>query len=286
MIKSILCTVDGSPSGNSALRVAVSLAGITNSTLYGLYVINQDRFLKIDATSSLVGSLTGQPPIPTLREPNELLHVEEEVEKEQEELMLAFRNACQSGGIPGTFVARVGKPGEVIAQLARSVDLLVMGNCGKHKGVQYAEQGETVSSVLHNSTRPVFVVPERAQGSSTMMIAYDGSPAAERALRLGAEFARIIEISEIHLLTAVSSLEESKGIQQTALDYLVAYEIEVFPVVAPGKAEEVIVEYASRIDPSVVVLGAYGSGAIHETVFGSTTDHVLHEVESALLFTA
>lgn len=286
MIKSILVTLDGSESSKTALRVAVGLADITQSDLKGLFVVNQERFMSVPVSSVLVATVTGQAPIPMLRSAQEVIQVEEKVSLEGDEIETDFKEACKTARVDCKFISELGDPDEIIAHYARTVDLVVMGNSGKHEGLSFPYKGQTISGLLHLVTRPILIVPEVDQGGASIVIAYDGSPPAERALRLGAEFSQIMQISEVHLLTVIEDSQEETKIQSPAIQYLRNYDLDVREAIVRGDAGEVIDEYVSRVEPAMLVMGAYGAGALAETIYGSTTDFLLGRAQCALLTTS
>ena len=162
----------------------------------------------------------------------------------------------------------------------------MLGNSGEHEGVKFKAQGVTAEGLLRRTTRPVLVVPHDAMGESKIVIAYDGSLAADRALRAAAELAEVTDMSEAHLITVTDNTEEAHLIQAPAVDYLHAYDLEVIPVVLTGKPAEVIAKYAKDIDATILALGAFGSNRLKESIFGSTTVAMLKNADCAVLLIA
>ncbi len=287
MIKRILVPIDGSPSADSALQVASSIAGITGADLLGLFVEDEARFVKAPPMVLAVAeNLTGEAISPLPMEPDELISEMEKADSEADRVERFFHERCGESDVNGRFIRKVGDPAEVIVDVSRAVDFVVLGNSGEHEGVKFKAKGVTAEGLLRRTTRPVLVVPHDAEGESRIVIAYDGSLAADRALRAAAELAEVTDMSEAHLITVTDNKEEAHLIQAPAVDYLHAYDLEVIPVVLPGKAADVIAQYAKDIDATILALGAFGSNRLKESIFGSTTSAMLKNADCAVLLVA
>lgn len=286
MIRSILVPVDGSPSSKSALNITCSIACLIDARVLGLFVQDADRFKHLPFASALAASVGAQPAIEAPLPPDKLLEEEEHVEEESLELHQAFQAQCDQAKVRGKFLCRRGMPAEEITAMARTVDLLVIGNSGKHAGVEYKESGLTTNAVLHNTTRPVLVVPEEPAGESRLVIAYDGSAAAERVLRAAAEAATIAKLGEVHILTVGDDVEKARSVQRSAVLYLSNYEFSVVPALFRGEPNQVIADYVEDVDASILALGAFGSSRLRERIFGSTTLTALKQPNIAVLLSA
>ncbi len=276
MIHRVLVAFDGSPASESALSIACSISGLTASELIGLFVEDSARFFQETFGMSLIQKLAGEMTTPTPLPPEQIAEVERVIEEESSGLALRFKDYCEKSRVVGRFLSIKGNPEEVIAECARSVDFVVIGSCGEcslNLGSEHSVT--TINSLLRNTSRPVLVVPEEALGESRLVIAYDGSLAAERTLRAAAEFAETSELETVHLITISSSNESGAELQRPAVEYLKAYDIEVVPVILTGKPAEEIIKYAEKVDASVVALGAFGSNRIKEALFGSVTTEIL-----------
>lgn len=283
MIRSILIPFDGSPASFTALSIACSISGIEKAALCGLFVEDEKRFSDLSLATAIAENLSGAPIVPQPLPPEEMLEVEEEVAREGSLLESEFRRVCEESEVEGSFSRRRGEPAEVIVDDAKRVDLVVIGKSGFATEKQPQTVSSTIEHLLRSTARPVLVVPDDAIGQSSIVIAYDGSRAAERALMIGAALAEICEIEEVHLISVGSKQSSLAELQQPAIEYLSHYPLKVVPVCREGKAAEVIAEYSQHCDASMIVLGAFGSNRFKELVFGSTTKQVLEHQETAVL---
>lgn len=283
MIKRILVPYDDSESANAALSIAISVSTVTRAELVGLYVENQARFVHYSLPLVIAGTLTGDPVAAGQLDPEAMSVEEEKVFTEETAVREHFLTECRNAGVECSFEITRGDPAEKVVDYARSVDFVIMGNIGRHATLEPDSKGLTVQGVLGNVSRPVLIVPVDAQGESRVVIAYDGSEASERALRTGAEFADLTRLEEVHLVTVNSNRDEGELLQHQAIKYLGGYAFRAVPVILSGRADETIATYASKIDASVVALGAFGTNRLMSRLFGSTAQHLLQTLNAAVL---
>ncbi|MCB0358494.1 MAG: universal stress protein, partial [Bdellovibrionales bacterium] len=239
MIRSILVPIDGSQSSSSALRIAASMAGLTDARLIGLFVQDAQRFARIAPADALAASIGASPAVESPLPPKEMLEEEERVEAESQQLYQAFQDSCEQARVRGRFLCPRGEPEHEIIEAARMVDLVILGNRGKHSGAPHRSEGDTVFSVLHVVSRPVLVVPEEPEGLGRMVIAYDGSATSERALRAAAELATVAQFDEVHLITAHDDPAAGEELQRSAVHYLSSYDLDTVAVVRAGDPKQV-----------------------------------------------
>jgi nucleotide-binding universal stress UspA family protein len=77
-------------------------------------------------------------------------------------------------------------PGQVIADLGNTYDLVVMGKRGEHAKWGRDLLGSTAESVARRSATPVLLVEERALSMTRVLVLFDGSHSANRGLKVAA----------------------------------------------------------------------------------------------------
>jgi nucleotide-binding universal stress UspA family protein len=134
----------------------------------------------------------------------------------------------------------------------------------------------------------------------TILVAFDGSPSAWRALREGIRLAREHEAALYALSVEeppppyASAAEEARAealdlaahlqwIQEEARREATAHGIPLHSAVARGHAAQAIVEYARQIGADLIVIGAHGHSSMLERVLGSTTDRVVDTAGCSVL---
>ena len=283
MIRRILVPVDNSPSSLAALHIASDIARLSHASLCGIYVADSRRFTHLSLGTALASSIGLTAAIPSPLPPDQLTKVQAEIEKETSIASGHFYDNCHRARIRGQFESLAGLPHEAITTAARTVDLIVMGSSGAHVGIEFAETGSTIAAVLRETTRPTLVVPEGVSGEARILIAYDGTAPAERALRCGAELALITEIRDVHVIAVTFDDPSAALMRQSTSSYLQAYDAEVTFVSKSGNPTTEILKYAHDIDASVLVMGAFHAGELTSAVFGSNTQSVLKSADLAVL---
>jgi nucleotide-binding universal stress UspA family protein len=280
MIRSILVPMDGSKAANSALENALDLAQIAGAQLRGLFVEDESELFPLafppPAPDMGMGAVETSVLPPALSQ-----YVIEEWERTAEQLRTCFEQNCQLKHVKGDFGVLRGIARGLIVEQAKTVDLVVMGRRGKRTSHPAKGPGSHTEAVLMTTTRPVLVVPAGTSRTARILMAYDGSKPAQRAIECGAAFAKL-EVSKVDVLTVANTCE-AYGPQGEARNFLAAYSLDVSFVVKPGHPALVISEYAREIDAGLIVMGAYGHSQLTELIFRSTTRDVLENAQCPVL---
>jgi nucleotide-binding universal stress UspA family protein len=281
MIQSILVPMDGSEAAFSALENAAELAGIAGAELRGLFVEDEGEFLPPAYAAPVPEPLmpglgtTAVPPVPSEK-------LIQEWKLTGTKIQAAFAQQCQLLSVKGNCAVVRGIAREVIVEQAKTVDLVVMGRRGKWSSYRRKGPGSHTEAVLMTTTRPVLVVPAGTRRTGRILVAYDGSKAAQRAIDYGAIFTQL-QVSKVDVLTVADTSAEASGPQEEARKFLAAYNVDVSFVVKSGHPALAITQYAQEIDAGLIVMGAYGHSRVVEMVFGSTTSDVLENARCPIL---
>lgn len=190
--------------------------------------------------------------------------------------------------------------------LERSVDheLVLLASHGRG-GIGRWLMGSVATKVTRGATVPVLVVGGRCMlpdvthpaKVETIMIAYDGSPASERALMHAGRLARDFK-AKLYIYQAIVQVAMNHPIvveanradlihAHTALQTL-AKSLE--GVVSHAEVREAssstgIVEYADEIKADLLVIGSHGKSGLTRWMIGSETEGVLQEAHCPVLVT-
>ncbi len=136
-----------------------------------------------------------------------------------------------------------------------------------------------------------------------IVVGVDGSEQSRHAARLSSDLARK-NAATLHLVTIVRPPEGWWGIvgspptpsalsksltdaQREILDSVMATldltDIEVVQVEDVGDPARMLLEYASRVDADVMVIGRRGAGLIERIMLGSVANRVVHDAECPVL---
>ena len=283
MIKRILVSLDGSPASQSALSEALRWAEAARSQVRGVFVEDEMRLMSFPSVTYVEGGLAVPTPLPEA----EYQRVEAEMKKEEAGIRAHFDQAlAASPAVKGEFAAVRGDVNAVLAEEARAVDLIVIGRRGRRmKGDRSHRPGPTTEAMVHDSLRPVLVVPAQGHFGSTALFAYDGSHAAQRVAVMGAYLASLAG-GPCSVLTVGDDAEELRRTQSPLLRYLTGYGLAPKAMIERGDAKKTILEKARTLGAGLIVMGAFGHSPLRELFFGSKTLGVLEDTPCPVLMMA
>jgi nucleotide-binding universal stress UspA family protein len=274
MIRSILLALAEPPYDASARSYAFWLARKEGSHIHALAVVDVSAF-----EVPVLGSPDGFMPSvvsPPVKESQSLM---EDLTVAAGERLEQFANQCLARGILSSTEIKTGIPGDVIGQAAVAHDIVVVSRSGYSRIVDPQESFDPlVAPVIRASVRPVLVAGSEFQEDGeiqNVMVAYDGSSHAARALLVGAELAARPGVS-CTLLTVAQSEDAGYEILAPAEAFLFHHGITPRKQVMTGsKPADVICGMVTSGKTDLLVMGAYGHSPIREVLFGSTTERVL-----------
>jgi nucleotide-binding universal stress UspA family protein len=198
------------------------------------------------------------------------------------------------------------------AAAERSADVVVCGTRG-HGAVARSVLGSTSSSLLHHAGRAVLVVPEAdVPRDGPVLVAYDGSPAADEAVAAAGRLlpgrrALVVHAWESPLRHSLSGRALS-GVPVTEIgeftkdletwlretaEATVADGVELAKKAgldAAGEAVEssstawrVLTATAETRDATVIVAGSQGHGGVASVLLGSVSAGLVHHAERPVL---
>lgn len=283
MMKQILVALDGSEAGRAALKESIRLAELTGARLWGVFVEDEMRFMMFPAVTFMEGGVAVPVPLPD----DMLRKVESDVDKERLALRQEFDAAMRAHPkVKGEFENIRGGINTVLTEAARATDLIVIGRRGKRIGEKKSTRpGPTTEAMVHDSLRPVLVVPAGGRTGGATLFAYDGSSAAQRVAVMGAQLAALSKAAS-HVLTVEDDAESARRTQAPLLRYLGVYDLEPRSIVMKGNVTALILDQANAKGAGLIVMGAFGHSPIRELLFGSTTLKVLEGASCPVLMMA
>ncbi len=187
-----------------------------------------------------------------------------------------FSTACKAAKVPHQMRTLTGDPDDALFFAAQECDVVAMG---QHTYFHFETDDapcDTLAKVLRRTVRPVVTVPENGLDSDVVMIAYDATLQAARALQVF----RAVGLEQIHKVHVVS-VDHDKGIAHRNVElagrFLSHQQIDytLHPVVSDRSVADILLEQADILKAGLVVMGAYGSWQISEFFFGSVTKKML-----------
>jgi len=261
MIKRILVPLDASAHARAAVDYAARIARENHAILEGIVVI--EHFTRGVTEDRTIG------------------------------LLKWFADRCDELGVPHSEAKAEGVPAKAILEEALTYDLIVAGQRTHFHTRKPGEEGNSLARMLGDTTCPILAVPPRTDGSEELpdidrvLIAYDGSPNASRALRAFAAMAEALDDPEIIILNTERSEQEGKAIVDRAAAYLRSYRFNRIETrVEPrGRILDLFHnEYRDSCDLVVCGTHAKTNGLITDFLIGGFTLGLLDDDTTPILF--
>jgi nucleotide-binding universal stress UspA family protein len=277
MIKSILVPTDGSSSSNLALEYGLSLAAKFQARVTGVYVVDI-RLLEGPFFSDISGALGFTP------YQNFLPKIQKILEDKAQTILDGFAARCTGAHFEPRVKRYTGIVSNVIAEEGKKVDIIVIAQRGEHAKWSTGLLGSTTESVVRKATKPVLVTPPTFRELKRVLVAYDGSAGANKALKVACELGLDLSL-ELDVLIVSHDMTWADSAREEVTEFIEPYRLPVDVAVREGKAEEEIVAFSQERGSDLVIMGAYGHSRIREFVLGSTTAMVIRTSGIPVLLT-
>ncbi len=268
MLKSILVGLDGSALDAAAVELGIEWAKRFNALLVGLGIADDATMRTPDA--GLIGGGYHR------------WEQDEELAKEArhrvKQSLASFATRCAEADVSFNLLQDAGLAYEAIVQESQRCDLVLFGH-ETHFHLGAADQpDETLWNVLKREPRPVVIAPRELKPGSSVVVAYNGSPHADRALQAFQASGLDLD-EEVYVLSVDADREEAARQADRASEFLRLHQINAVTH-ARGPVDSVsqsILEEVRLRNARLLVMGAYGHSAVREFLLGSTTTTILKQ---------
>ncbi len=269
-MKNILVCVDGSNYGQVCTSYAVWLAKKTGAKISALYVSELWQY-ETPLIADFGGVIGTQPYMGLTAQLRE-------VEAGKAKIIETYvRGEFEKAGIPDQveFFHRSGLLVDCIDEFENQrgdISAIILGKRGEHANFAKGHLGSNMERVIRASKLPCFVVNRKFIEQKKIVLAYDGSPSATRALEYLATRKEFID-QEVHIVTVAKPGAEADA---TRLLFEAEARLKGGPLVpvaqllsgTPGEALE---KYVQENDITCLIMGAYGHSRVRQFIIGSTT---------------
>jgi nucleotide-binding universal stress UspA family protein len=275
MIKRILVPTDGSDAAVVGVRYAVALAKRHGGSILGIHVVDikllEGPFLR-DLSASL-----GTAPYVDYQGNITLI-----LEERGQAALKHVEQLCAEAGVPCETEMLTGIVHAKILSKSTLADCIVMGRGGEHNAFLEGLIGSTTDAVLRRAQTPVLVTGVAECSTGPILVAYDGSAHARKALQHAVSIAGYWQ-RPLRLLLVGGA--ETQSLLAEATEYLKAHDVAPDGTQRGGDPGEQIVAFAKEIGASLIAMGAFGHSRIRELVLGSTTAQVMNSAPCPILLT-
>ncbi|MBU2706096.1 universal stress protein [Zooshikella marina] len=178
---------------------------------------------------------------------------------------------------------RHGSLTESLIELADEIRVLVLGIRGEGHENDDKQVGAHLETIIRSLHKPILVVNKAFSEPQRIMLAYDGSEAAEKALDMIAH-RPLFKGLPCHVVYANPNPEKhTANCLPNAISKLEAAGVDVITAALEGKPEDAICAYQAEHQIDLIVMGAFGHTRIRELLLGSFTAKMLSATQKPLL---
>ncbi len=275
MVKSILLAVDGSTYTDAQVKYCTRLAKAFGSQVHVLTVVDV-RFFEWAVSMGTEGFV---PVIPSSVYQEETKRV---LESKADAVLKKCAAILAKERVPFKSEKLHGPPADLICEQAYLADLVLIGVRGEFARWKSKIGGATLEVVVRQCDKPTLITPETYREIRRLLVAYDGSKKANKALQMAAYFAANLS-APLAVLTVHDADQLRQKYLQEAQTYLEAYAVETELIGIGGSPEKNIVNMAEERGMDLIVMGAFGHNRIREAILGSTTEYVMRNTNVPVL---
>jgi nucleotide-binding universal stress UspA family protein len=279
--KWVLACIDGSKHTTAVCDYAAWISKGIDKPIKLLHNLEHRENL---ATADLSGSIGLGSQEHLLEELTELEAQRSKLELKKGKLMLeAAKERVEQAGITEPKVSqRHGSLVESLIDLEDAIQVLVLGIRGEAHSHDDSHLGAHLESAVRALHRPILVVNAEFSVPERIMLAYDGSDAANKALDTLVS-TPIFKGMPCHLVFAGGHEQPAKGKLSEAERQLSAAGFEVTVATVDGKCDEALFNYSQKYNIDLTIMGAYSHTRFRELLLGSFTTKMLLKMNKPVL---
>ena len=278
----VLACIDGSSYSKDVCAYSAWIASTISAPLKFLHTIEQSHTAQTSNLSGAIGLGASEDLL------NELTAVEEVRHKlliQQGKLMLegAKLEADKAGITDITLSQQHGNLPEVLIDLEEESRVLVVGIRGEdHDNSDQDKIGATLETVIRSLHRPIFVVNKSFTPPQKIMLAYNKSAAAKKALDMVAS-SPLFQNMECHIVHVGAADDETDKLLSDAKNLLAKAGLTVDTCYLTGHIHEALAAYQLDKDIDLTVMGAFSHNRVRDFLIGSFTAKMLATTKKPLL---
>lgn len=163
---------------------------------------------------------------------------------------------------------------EAVADVETHARVILIGKRGEAADFAKGHLGSNLERIVRASHKPVFVASRAFRPISNVLVAYDGSPSAKKAVDHITR-SPLFRGLAVHLVTVGNATPDAvKGLED-ARAALNAAGINTETAILPGQPETTLGKLVDDAQFDMLVMGAYGHSRIRSLIIGSTTTQMI-----------
>jgi len=200
-----------------------------------------------------------------------------------QQLLGAARLRARTAGVADPEgLLRLGGLVETLTGQEERTRLLVLGKRGEAAQVASEHLGSHLERVIRSLQRPILVTPSEFRPPQRVMLAFDGSSTARKALEMVAASPLFRGLS-CYLVMVGADTATARANLDHARQILEMARFETVADILPGEPEAALSRYQQEQGIDLMIMGAYGHSRIRHLLVGSTTTAMLRKSTIPLL---
>ena len=279
----ILACIDGSILTESVCDYARWIADKVNAPLNRLHTLNHHTESAIQANFS--GNLGLGTQEQLLKEITELEQQQSQLKMQQGKLVLQAAKAhIEKQGINALSTQqRHGDLIEAVIDLEEDICILVIGLRGQVHNNQKNTIGTKLEAIIRALHRPILIVNDSFTTPEHIMLAYDGSDSADKAVDMVAK-STLFRGLTCHLVCVNRNEQTARDLLEKAKEKLKAADnIIVITTKLIGAVDLALCNYQQQHNIDLTIMGAFSHTRLHDMLLGSFTHKMLISTNKPLL---
>lgn len=274
----IIACVNGSTTVGDVCHLSAWVADRTGLVISLLHVV--EPHTDVPVKGNLSGSIGFDANSDLLKELAEMDESHGKMEQKKGELVLGHaKHLLASKGL--TKLQTLQRRGTLVETLAELEGALIVMGRGREKTNDHL--GSNLEQVMRAIHTPLLVASKMEKPIERFLVAYDGSPSAQKAIEYLMSNP-LLKGLECHLLKVGEQSNEAKAVLKQAEDKMKSAGFVVHATFTQGKpVDDVVADYISTHAINLLVMGAYGHSKIRRLIFGSTTTSLIYTTEIPVL---
>ncbi len=277
----VLACIDGAAFSEAVCDYALWMSRRIGAPLKFLHTIEHQPVPPVADMSGAIG----------LGSSEELLNELTEVEQRRSSLRIkkgklmlegARARAAEQGVDEVECRQRHGTLAEALVELEDEIRVLTVGIRGEQHESNADGIGHQLESIIRSLHKPILVVNQSFAEPERIMLAYDGSDAARKALRMVCD-SILFKETTCHLVHVQQEKLGGDPILEDGLKQLRDAGIEATAQTLDGRIDKVLIDYQAQHNIDLTIMGAFSHNRVRDFLLGSFTAKMLKGTQKPLL---